>query len=121
MDHLGFVTKPRRSRRQPEERLGDLEFADDISLLEHTQAGAQEQVNSLSNTAKEVGLVINDDKTKFIATNIPENPTLELEGLSLERVEDFKYLGSYVVSAEKDFGKFLGMFRSWFGWAAGIF
>ena len=114
MDHLGFVTKPRRSRRQPEERLGDLEFADDISLLEHTQTGAQEQVNSLSSTAKEVGLVINDDKTKFIAINIPENPTLELEGLSLERVEDFKYLGSYVVSAEKDFkhrrGKAWGAF-----------
>ena len=61
-----------------------------------------------------MGLVIYDDKTKFIAINIPENPTLELEGLSLERVEDFKYLGSYVVSAEKDFkhrrGKAWGAF-----------
>ena len=71
-------------------------------------------MNALSNTAKEVGLIINDDKTKFIATNISGNPTMELDGLPLERVDDFKYLGSYVVSTEKDFkhrrGKAWGAF-----------
>ncbi len=102
MNHLGFVTQPRRSRRYPAELLGDLEFADDIGLMENTQEGAQEQVDRLSNTAKETGLVINAKKTKFLALNVPDNVEVNLDGEPLERVQDFQYLGSFVGSTEKD-------------------
>ena len=66
IDHLGFIMAPRRSRRYPAERLTDMEFADDIGLLDNDHQGAQEQLNNISNTAKEVGLLINTDKTKVL-------------------------------------------------------
>ena len=102
MNHLGFTTKPRRSRRHLEEKLGDLEFADDLSLLANNQKEAQEQLDTLSHTAKEVGLKINVGKTKFLAYNVPENTRIELDGNQLEKVNDFQYLGLYIGSTEKD-------------------
>ena len=102
IDHLGFITKPRRSRRYPNKRLGDLEFADDIALLENNQECAQQQLDNLCATAHQVGLEINAGKTKVVTYNLPENTIIELEGNPLEKVDDFQYLGSYVGSTEKD-------------------
>ena len=107
-----FITKPSRSRwRYPAERLGDLEFADDISLMENEKEGAQDQLDRLSHTAKETGLIINSDKTKFLAINTAGETKLQLDGKDLEKVDDFQYLGSYVGSSEKDFNQRKG--KAW--------
>ena len=50
-----------------------------------------------------VGLHINVDKTKFLALNQQNIPILTtMVGRNLERVSDYKYLGSWMGSTEKD-------------------
>jgi hypothetical protein len=44
-------------------KLCDLDFADDIALLENTQESAQAQLIAFGNEASKVGLEINTDKT----------------------------------------------------------
>ena len=66
IDHLGFTTLNRQSSRIPEKIIGDLEYADDIGLLENKKDKAQEQLDALSSNAKEVRLVINVGKTKAL-------------------------------------------------------
>ena len=41
---FGFTTHPRLGSRQPEKRLNDLDYADDIALLERTLNGTQQQL-----------------------------------------------------------------------------
>jgi hypothetical protein len=52
----------------------------------------------LEEAAKEIGLIINEDKTKFMA--ITEYPTnlcfLEVNGYKFEKVTQFKYLGTSI-------------------------
>ena len=50
-----------------------------------------------------VGLHINVDKTKFLALNQQNMPILTTtDGRNLECVSDYKYLGSWIGSTEKD-------------------
>ena len=100
---LGFTIRPRRSRRHPKQVITDLDFADDISLLSDEIAQAQELLSRVERECKKVGLGINAKKTKGLPLNT-ENPTPlhTLDGTELEWVEDFKYLGSWVESTEKD-------------------
>ena len=98
---LGFTIKPRRSRRYPAEAQTDLDFADDISLLSNVISQAQELLDLVQQECKKVGLRLNSSKTKYIALNSPPNIELTADE-ALEQVDDFKYLGSYVMSSSKD-------------------
>ena len=57
------ITYPRRSRRYPVEVLNDLDFADDIVLLESTIPLAQAQLTSTAAAAKDLGLIISVPET----------------------------------------------------------
>lgn len=103
-DSLGFTITPRRSRRHPAEVLTDLDFADDIALLSDTLSQAQDLLTRVESAAATVGLKMNVSKTKFMAYNTNERPTLcTNEGSHLDQVKDFQYLGSWVDESEKDF------------------
>ena len=52
----GVETHPRRSRRYLAKVLNDLDFADDIALLESKMARAQVQLTSTASAAKDLGL-----------------------------------------------------------------
>ena len=102
-DDLGFTITPRRSRRHPKEVLADLDFADDIALLSDEIEQAQELLLRVENECKKVGLGLNAKKTKCLAYNIQNPiPLHTADGTELEWTEDFKYLGSWVDSSEKD-------------------
>ena len=107
----GVVTHPRRSRRHKDIILNDLDFADDIALLESSIPRAQKQLSHTSDSAASVGLVINTDKTEFLTLNCPTNQQLMVGPKSLSRVDDFRYLGSMVASSRTDFKKRHGL--SW--------
>ena len=77
-------------------RVSDLEYADDTGLLENDKEKAQKQLDALSSVAKEVGLVINADKTKVLSKNIEPKPEIKLDEIVLETVDDFQYLGTWV-------------------------
>lgn len=45
------------------EMLEDLDYADDIALLSHRHGDMQEKTNQLAETARKIGLKINNTKT----------------------------------------------------------
>ena len=102
-DDLGFTITPRKSRRHPKQTIADLDFADDIALLSDAIQQAQELLTRVESECKKVGLGLNGPKTKALTYNIDNPPQLcTRDGTKLEYKDDFKYLGSWVDSSEKD-------------------
>lgn len=60
-------TRERRNRIQWTlwDHLDDLDFADDIALLSHSQQQMQEKTNMVAAISAQVGLNINKDKSKI--------------------------------------------------------
>jgi hypothetical protein len=94
----------KKPKESPERKLNDLSFADDISLLENDQARAQQQLNTMQQNASAVGLEISIEKTVQIQLNDKSQVKthLTIDGKPIAIVDEFKYLGSYIVSTEKD-------------------
>ena len=96
----------------------DLDFADDIVLLDQGEIKALEHFRTIESSAKKVGLSINYDKTKIMIKNI-ENPRIEVidgqtvikmdKNTYLEVVDDFKYLDAYIANCYVDFKRRKGL------------
>jgi len=100
---LGFKLRRRQSRRIPATVITDMDFADDIALVSESIAQAQEMLSRVEDSAYGVGLVMNAGKTKFMTYNIGDIVNIKAkDGSELERVDDFKYLGSWVDNSNKD-------------------
>ena len=97
----GLQIHPRRSRRQPATHITDLDFADDIALVSDLVTNAEALLHSVEDAASLVGLHCNETKTEVISST-PNNSFRSLAGNSIKQVEDFKYLGSFVMNSEKD-------------------
>ena len=109
-DDHGFIYKLRESHRQQEQKLNDLDFADDIALLENSIKLANEQLKKLADAALDVGLEINVEKTEYMAFNIPsEECHIMIGNHEIKRVDDFRYLGSMMKSSENDFKRRRGL------------
>ena len=104
----GFTISPRvgtRSRTTfPAYAVSDLDFADDIALLSHNHVDHQSLLTVVEQEALPTGLKINQRKTGYmlvggfkcdLGLTVIEGP--------IACVNDFKYLGSWVVSLRKDF------------------
>ncbi len=76
--------------------LTDLAYADDIALLGDSCEAVQEMVNGVNRFANAVGLRINAAKTKVLSAqmNPSSRGTIILDGVPLEEVASFKYLGA---------------------------
>ena len=102
----GFLTNHREGTRSRETKpatyVNDLDFADDIALLESSREACQAQLSTTSKRANEVGLEINYKKTE-IMTNQPKDIKITLNSYDIEYVDNFKYLGSMMLSTESDF------------------
>ena len=98
----GVVTHPRRSRRPPAKSLNDLDFADDIALLESSISRAQVQLTKTAEAAADLGLVISAPKTEYMTANCNPQPALQVYGDPINHVLDFRYLGSMVASGSSD-------------------
>lgn len=81
----------------------NLDFADDIVLLENSIAIANEQLNILKTEARKVGLEINEEKTEVMIFNLNTTEQVYLDGKPLKLVKNFKYLGSQMESSKVDF------------------
>ena len=101
---LGLTITPRRSSRSLEVTLTDLDFADDIGLLSNNMMQAQDLLTRVEKECAKVGLALNAKKTEVITFGQPPNhpPLVTIGGSPLKEVEDFKYLGSWVNTSEKD-------------------
>ena len=110
---LGLLIKERNGSRQPAQYLTDLDFADDLAITAESVSNAESLLQSLEEAASAVGLICNETKTEFITTSATPPPLKARSGRLIKRVEDFKYLGSFIMDSNKDFKARKGM-----AWAA---
>lgn len=91
-------TRERRNRIQWTlwDQLDDLDFADDIALLSHSQQQMQEKTNMVAAISAQVGLNINKDKSKILKINPTSTKSITLHGCPLKEVQSFTYLGSII-------------------------
>ena len=95
----GLTLRRRRSRRYPTEVLADLDYADDIALLENSIELAQDLLVRVEKACQDVGLFLNAPKTKYMHLNPSTNVHLVAsDGSEIDLVGDFKYLGGYMDS-----------------------
>ena len=60
-------------------------------------------LHQIEETADDIGLKINADKTEYMSLNTNSNFIMKSRnGHTIKKVENFKYLGSYIGSTEKD-------------------
>ncbi|CAH8459102.1 unnamed protein product [Schistosoma turkestanicum] len=77
-------------------QLDDLDFADDLALLSHTQQQMQEKTTSVAAASAAVGLNIHKGKSKILRCNTTCTNRITLDGDTLEDVNTFTYLGSII-------------------------
>ena len=77
-------------------KIADLDFADDIGLLESSKLELQRSINRIVETAKSTGLLVNTDKTKIMSIKSSDDSDILVDGTPLERVNTFTYLGSTI-------------------------
>ena len=82
------------------EKLTDLRFADDVALTTGTVEDMEVQLNILNEESKKVGLKIHRGKTKFM-TNFATTQKIEIEGIEIEKVEQYKYLGQTIALEDR--------------------
>uniref|UniRef100_A0A914XPG8 Reverse transcriptase domain-containing protein n=1 Tax=Plectus sambesii TaxID=2011161 RepID=A0A914XPG8_9BILA len=71
----------------------DLMFADDSAVFADTDAEATDTLYNIARIAQSYGLKINAEKTKALTTDgLPTH--VHLNGVQIEQVREFKYLGS---------------------------
>jgi len=97
----------------------DLDFADDIALLEDSWQGMAEITTRVEREAAAVGLKINVGKTKLMVVgNMSDKRCIMAEGQIVESAELFCYLGSVISdnsNCDKDIKTRLGKDNSVFG------
>ena len=109
-DDHGFIFNKARSSRYPAQRISDLDYADDLALLENSIELANEQLEKLALVAKQVGLQINLEKTEYMAFNVSESEgKVKLDNKPISKVNDFRYLGSMLASTENDVKRRCGL------------
>ena len=78
------------------ESLGDLYFADDISLLAHSNRDIQSKTEKLVRNAAKVGLHVNKNKSKTMRNNCQTADPVKLGEQDIEDVTEFTYLEAKV-------------------------
>ena len=103
LNNRGLQIRPRRSRRHPTQHLTGLDFADDLALITELVEDAEAFLQLLGKAAALIGLHCNENKTEYINTSENYRYLKSLSGVNLKRVEDLKYLGSWIMDSDKDF------------------
>lgn len=85
-------------RWRMENKLDDLDYADDLCLISSTYQHIQEKTTKLHETSRSLGLNINLKKTKIMRINAQNNNSVQVNREQLEDVEKFIYLGSIVTT-----------------------
>ena len=104
-DSLGFQYQKKRSSRYPAKFITDTDFADDIAILSSTLENGQILLSAIEREAAKAGLIINRKKTEFLTVGdieIPKDSLVVSDG-PIKQVDDFKYLGSWLMCSRKDF------------------
>jgi hypothetical protein len=75
-----------------------LAYADDVNILGRSVHTVKENAEALVAAIKKIGLDVNADKTKYMVMfrdqNAGRSHSMKTEISSIEKVEEFKYLGA---------------------------
>ena len=75
-----------------------LACADDVNILGGSIHTVKKNAEALVVATKEIGLEVNADKTKYMVMSREQaaglSHTMKVDNSSIERVEEFKYLGT---------------------------
>ena len=77
-------------------KLDDLDFADDIALLSSSKSHLQQKTDGLIMHSERTGLKINKGKCKTLRLYERTQERIVIDGIELEDVESFEYLGAVV-------------------------
>ena len=82
-------------------------FADDQAMVANSNAGLQRIMDKLNKTSEEYGMKINLKKTKVMRISRKEGSkiTIKIDGVKLEQVKQFSYLGSTITEDCKSHSK----------------
>jgi len=77
-----------------------LAYADDTDIIVRSQTALKEAFLSLERAAGEMGLRINEKKTKYLATKESKSQKryFPIKNSNFEAIESFKYLGSLIMT-----------------------
>ena len=75
-----------------------LAYADDVSILGGSVPTVKKNAEALVAATKEIGLEVNAHKMKYMTVSRDQNAgrihSMKMDNSSIERVEEFKYLGT---------------------------
>uniref|UniRef100_A0A803TLC0 C2H2-type domain-containing protein n=1 Tax=Anolis carolinensis TaxID=28377 RepID=A0A803TLC0_ANOCA len=78
----------------------ELQYADDNIVCAHSEEDLQAILNTFAEAYEKLGLSLNIEKTKVLFQQAPANPSampgIQLNGVTLENVDHFRYLGSHL-------------------------
>ena len=96
------------------EPLTDLRFADDVVTPTIGVKNNETQLNVINEESKKIGLAIHRGKTKFI-TNYNTDEKIFIEGIEIEKVESYKYLGQMISTENRTLEEVLTRIKT--GWS----
>lgn len=72
-----------------------LDYADNLHIICRSEVTVKKVFKALERTAKDMGLVINTNKTKYMRAPRPKlNQPLQIDGREIESISEFNYLAS---------------------------
>ena len=105
----GLTLQRRLSSRCPEKHVTDINYSDDLGVLDDSKEGLQESIDKILKHGRKAGLQINVKKTKVMSIdkNISQQPfpehknlNIKIHGETLEQVTSFVYLVSIIACNE---------------------
>ena len=105
-----FKLTKERSRKDPAKTITNMDYTDDLTLLENAPAQAKTLLHSLEWATAGIGLYVNTPKMEYMWFN-PTGVISTLNGSSLKLVDKFTYLESSVSSTETDIDTWLA--KAW--------
>lgn len=74
--------------------LSECAFADDVVIVADTEKNLQHNLITWNNVLKKKGMTLNYSKTKvMMVAKVKEDIHIKIEGIELEQVDAFQYLG----------------------------
>lgn len=89
--HVGY-------RKLQRVQIGECAFADDIALIAESRTELQNSLQIWNTVLRENGMRLNKNKTKVMTTK-EENLKIIIEGVEIEQVQQFEYLGTIINNA----------------------
>ena len=97
---LCLTLEKARSRRYPEQKITDADYADDLALFSDSIADATSLLHYVEDADQKIGLYVNARKTEFLCYNTT-GTMKSLSGDNIKQQEEFVYLGEVNIASTK--------------------